>query len=102
LGLKSNAVMVLDQQTHEVLFDKNAKAVLPIASLTKLMTGLVVTDAMLPLDEMITITSDDVDTLKGSGSRLAVGTTLSRGEMLHLALMSSENRAAQRIGQDPS
>lgn len=99
LGLKSNAVMVLDQQTHEVLFDKNAKAVLPIASLTKLMTGLVVTDAMLPLDEMITITSDDVDTLKGSGSRLAVGTTLSRGEMLHLALMSSENRAAHALGR---
>lgn len=99
LGLKSNAVMVLDQQTHEVLFDKNAKAVLPIASLTKLMTGLVVTDAKLPLDEMITITEADVDTLKGSSSRLAVGTTLSRGEMLHLALMSSENRAAHALGR---
>lgn len=99
LGLKSNAVMVLDQQTHEVLFDKNARAVLPIASLTKLMTGLVVTDAKLPLEEMITITEADVDTLKGSSSRLAVGTTLSRGEMLHLALMSSENRAAHALGR---
>lgn len=99
LGLKSNAVMVLDQQTHEVLFDKNAKAVLPIASLTKLMTGLVVADAALPLDEMITITDADVDTLKGSGSRLSVGSTLSRGEMLHLALMSSENRAAHALGR---
>lgn len=99
LGLKSNAVMVLDQQTHEVLFDKNAKAVLPIASLTKLMTGLVIADANLPLDEMITITEADVDTLKGSGSRLAVGSTLSRGEMLHLALMSSENRAAHALGR---
>ncbi|WP_460507213.1 D-alanyl-D-alanine endopeptidase [Hydrogenophaga soli] len=99
LDLKSNAVMVLDQQTQEVLFDKNAKAVLPIASLTKLMTGLVVTDAELPLDEQITITEADVDTLKGSSSRLAVGTTLSRGELLHLALMSSENRAAHALGR---
>lgn len=99
LGFKSNAVMVLDQQTNEVLFDKNAKAVLPIASLTKLMTGLVVADAHLPLDEMITITEADVDMLKGSGSRLSVGTTLSRGEMLHLALMSSENRAAHALGR---
>ena len=99
IGLKSNAVMVLDKQTNEVLFDKNAKAVLPIASITKLMTALIVADAMLPLDEPITITEADVDTLKGSGSRLAVGTTLSRGEMLHLALMSSENRAAHALGR---
>ncbi|HRK38276.1 MAG TPA: serine hydrolase [Burkholderiaceae bacterium] len=99
IGLKSNAVMVLDQQTNEVLFDKNAKAVLPIASITKLMTALIVADAMLPLDESITITEADVDTLKGSGSRLAVGTTLTRGEMLHLALMSSENRAAHALGR---
>lgn len=99
LGLKSNAVMVIDQQTHQVLFDKNATTVLPIASLTKLMTGLVVTDAGLPLDEYITITDDDVDTLKGSSSRLAVGTTLTRGELLHLALMSSENRAAHALGR---
>jgi D-alanyl-D-alanine endopeptidase (penicillin-binding protein 7) len=99
LGLKSNAVMVLDQQTHEVLFDRNAQAVLPIASLTKLMTSMVLTDAQLPLDESITITEADVDTLKGSSSRLAVGTTLSRGEMLHLALMSSENRAAHALGR---
>lgn len=99
LGLKSNAVMVLDQTTHEVLFDRNAQAVLPIASLTKLMTSMVLTDAQLPLDESITITEADVDTLKGSSSRLAVGTTLSRGEMLHLALMSSENRAAHALGR---
>ena len=99
LGLKSNAVVVLDQSTNEVLFDKNASAVLPIASLTKLMTALVVTDAGLPLDEPITITEADIDTLKGSGSRLAVGTTLTRGELLHLALMSSENRAAHALGR---
>lgn len=99
LGLKSNAVMVMDQQTHQVLFDKNATAVLPIASLTKLMTGLVVTDAGLPLDELIAISEEDVDTLKGSSSRLSVGTMLTRGELLHLALMSSENRAAHALGR---
>jgi D-alanyl-D-alanine endopeptidase (penicillin-binding protein 7) len=99
LGLKSNAVMVIDQDTHKVLFNKNASAVLPIASLTKLMTALVITDAALPMDESITITEDDVDTLKNSGSRLAVGTTLTRGELLHLALMSSENRAAHSLGR---
>ena len=72
-----------------MLFSKNAQAVLPIASLTKLMTALVVTEAQQPLDELITITEDDIDTEKGSRSRLKVGTTLRRGEMLHLALMSS-------------
>ncbi|MBP6142589.1 MAG: serine hydrolase, partial [Polaromonas sp.] len=67
--------------------------------LTKLMTGLIVQDARLPLNETITITQDDVDTEKGSRSRLVVGTTLTRGEMLHLALMSSENRAANALGR---
>ena len=99
LGLKSNAVLVIDQNTNEVLMNKNASVVLPIASLTKLMTGLVIADAQLSLDEQITILDDDVDTLKGSGSRLNVGTTLSRGELLHLALMSSENRAAHALGR---
>jgi len=99
LGLKSNAVMVIDQNTQEVLFNKNGTAVLPIASLTKLMTGLVITDAGLSMDERITITEEDVDTLKGSSSRLAVGTTLTRGELMHLALMSSENRAAHALGR---
>lgn len=99
LGLKSNAVMVIDQNTQEVLFNKNGTAVLPIASLTKLMTGLVITDAGLAMEERITITDEDVDTLKGSSSRLAVGTTLTRGELMHLALMSSENRAAHALGR---
>jgi D-alanyl-D-alanine endopeptidase (penicillin-binding protein 7) len=97
--LSANSVLVLDQNTHEVLFSKNDKAVLPIASLTKLMTGLLVVDAQLPLDEEIVITQDDVDTIKGSSSRLAVGTHLTRGEALHLALMSSENRAAHALGR---
>lgn len=99
LDLNSSVALVIDQQTNEVLFSKNDSAVLPIASLTKLMTGLVVTDANLPLDETVTITSDDVDTVKGSRSRLAVGTTLTRLELMHLALMSSENRAAHALGR---
>jgi serine-type D-Ala-D-Ala endopeptidase (penicillin-binding protein 7) len=99
LDLKSSVALVVDQDTREVLFSKNDHAVLPIASLTKLMTGVIVTDGKLPMDEMITITQDDVDTEKGSRSRLRVGTTLSRGELLHLALMSSENRAAHALGR---
>ena len=99
LDLKSSAALVVDQDTREVLFSKNDHAVLPIASLTKLMTGLLVSEARLPMDELITITEDDVDTEKGSRSRLHVGTTLSRGELLLLALMSSENRAAHALGR---
>jgi D-alanyl-D-alanine endopeptidase (penicillin-binding protein 7) len=99
LDLHSSVALVIDQDSGEVLFSKNESAVLPIASLTKLMTGLVIADAKLSMDEMITITQDDVDTYKGSRSRLAVGTTLSRGELMHLALMSSENRAAHALGR---
>ena len=99
LDLKSSVALVIDQDTSEVLFSKNDKAVLPIASLTKLMTGLVISEARLPMNEVIAITQDDVDTEKGSTSRLKVGTELSRGELLHLALMSSENRAAHALGR---
>lgn len=99
LDLQSSVAFVMDQDTHEVLLSKNDQAVLPIASLTKLMTGLLVSQARLPMDEMITITQDDVDTEKFSRSRLAVGTTLTRAEMMHLALMSSENRAAHALGR---
>jgi len=99
LDLKSSVALVIDQETREVLFSKNDSAVLPIASLTKLMTGLLISEARLPMDEMIAITQDDVDTEKGSTSRLRVGTELSRGELLHLALMSSENRAAHALGR---
>ena len=76
LELKSGVALVLDQDTNEVLFSKNSQAVLPIASLTKLMTALVVTEAQQPLDETITITDEDIDTEKGSRSRLRVGTQL--------------------------
>ena len=99
LDLKSSVALVIDQDTHEVLFSKNEHAILPIASLTKLMTGVIISGAKLPMDEMITVTQDDVDTEKHSRSRLSVGATLSRGELLHLALMSSENRAAHALGR---
>ncbi|HUG22250.1 D-alanyl-D-alanine endopeptidase [Piscinibacter sp.] len=99
LALKSGVALVMDQETNEVLFSKNSQAVLPIASLTKLMTALVVTEAEQSLDDVLTVTQDDVDTEKHSRSRLRVGTRLTRGEMLHLALMSSENRAANALGR---
>ena len=99
LDLKSSVALVVDQDTNEVLFSKNPGAVLPIASITKLMTGLVVAESKASLDDVLTITQDDIDTEKGSRSRLAVGTQLTRGEMMHLALMSSENRAANALGR---
>jgi len=99
LSLKSSVAYVIDQDTQEVLLSKNDNAVLPIASITKLMTGLVIRESNLTMDEPITITHEDVDTEKGSSSRLRPGTTLTRGELLHLALMSSENRAAHALGR---
>jgi D-alanyl-D-alanine endopeptidase (penicillin-binding protein 7) len=99
IALKSSVAYVIDQDTQEVLLSKNDQAVLPIASITKLMTALVVREANLDMDESITISVDDIDTEKGSGSRLRPGTTLTRGELLHLALMSSENRAAHALGR---
>lgn len=98
-ALHSNVAFVMDQNTGQVLVNKNGHNVSPIASITKLMTAVITMDANLPMDEMITITEEDVDRLKGSRSRLAVGTTLSRQELLHLALMSSENRAAHALGR---
>jgi D-alanyl-D-alanine endopeptidase (penicillin-binding protein 7) len=99
LLLKSTAVVVQDQSSGEVLFEKNSDAVLPIASITKLMTAMVVLDAQLPLAETLTIGHEDVDTLKGTTSRLKVGTQLSREDMLLLALMASENRAASALSR---
>lgn len=99
LALRSSAALVIDQDTREVLLQKNDTAVLPIASLTKLMTGMIISEAKLPMDEVITITQDDIDTEKGSSSRLAVGTRLTRADAMHLSLMSSENRAAHALGR---
>ncbi|NBV88474.1 MAG: peptidase S11 [Betaproteobacteria bacterium] len=99
-ALSSSAALVVDQISGEVLFEKNPNTVLPIASITKLMTALVVAEADLPMDEMLTVTQEDADLEKGVKSRLAVGTRLTRGEFMHLALMSSENRAAHLLGRN--
>jgi serine-type D-Ala-D-Ala endopeptidase (penicillin-binding protein 7) len=99
LDLKSSVAFVIDQDTNEVLLNKNSRVVLPIASITKLMTAVIVTEARLPMDEMLTVTQEDLEATAGSRSRLALGTQLSRNEMLHLALMSSENRAAHVLGR---
>lgn len=97
--LGSAAVVVASQNTGEVLYAKGAERTMPIASITKLMTAMVVLDARQSLSEVITVTADDIDRLKGTGSRLALGTRLTREEMLHLALMSSENRAASALAR---
>jgi len=99
LSLRSSSALVLDQKTGELLFQKRPGDVLPIASITKLTTAMVVLDAHLDLDEPITIEQEDVDRLKHSRSRLPVGTRIRRGDALHLALMSSENRAAHALGR---
>ncbi len=97
--IRSSAALVVDARDSSVLFAQRDDAAVPIASITKLMTALVVLDGRQPLDEMVTITGADRDLARGSPSRLGVGTRLSRGELLHLALMSSENRAAQALGR---
>ena len=97
--ITASVAYVMDQDSGEVLLDINEDDVRPIASLTKLMTGMVIADARLPMDEPITISDSDVDRLKNSSSRLRVGTTLTRAQALHLTLMSSENRAAHALAR---
>jgi len=99
LVLRSASVLVEDQQTGECLVQKHAEAVLPIASITKLMTAMVVLDARMNLQESLTIVPEDVDTLRHSRSRLPVGSRLTRGDALLLTLMASENRAAHALGR---
>lgn len=99
-SLSSGAVLVLDPATQQVLYSKHADVVMPIASLTKLMTALVVLEARQDLEEKLTVTGADVDRLKYSSSRLRVGACLSRTTLLHLALMSSENSAASALGRN--
>lgn len=99
-ALKSSAVLILDPATRAVLFEKNAESVMPIASLTKLMTALVVVEAKQDMGQLVAVTDADVDRLKNSTSRLRVGTRLTRSAMLHIALMSSENRAASALGRN--
>ena len=98
--LASYAAVIYDEKNGEELYEKHTDAVVPIASITKLMTAMVTLDAKLPMDEVLRIDEEDVDTLRHSASRLPVGTKLTRGEMLRLALMSSENRAAAALGHN--
>ena len=98
LQLKSASALVVDIYGNDV-YSKDANNARPIASITKLMTAMVTLDAKLPLDQKITITKQDRDTIRGTGSRLKYGATLTRKEMLSLALMSSENRAAASLGR---
>jgi D-alanyl-D-alanine endopeptidase (penicillin-binding protein 7) len=100
LALASSVALVLDQSNSEILFEKNANVALPIASITKLMTGLVVVLAQQDMHEVLTVTEDDVDHEKHTSSRLRVGARMSRGDLLHIALMSSENRAAAALGRN--
>ncbi|MBI5917917.1 MAG: D-alanyl-D-alanine endopeptidase [Nitrosomonadales bacterium] len=97
--LRSNIALIYDEKDQNSLYSKNADAIVPIASITKLMTAMVVLDAKLPLDEKITITEQDIDKLKGTHSRMRPGMSLTRAEMLKLALMSSENRAASALAR---
>ena len=99
LDLSANVALVIDQSSLETLFEKNSQVALPIASITKLMTSLVVVEASQNLDEVLTVTEEDVDRKRYSHSRLRIGSQLSRANMLHIALMSSENRAAAALGR---
>ncbi len=97
--LKSSAALVVDLNNGNTIYAKNARSITPIASITKLMTAMVVLDSDLPLEEVISIDPADLDFLKHTRSRLRVGISLVRGDMLRLALMSSENRAAAALGR---
>ena len=99
LRIKSALALVVDQETGEILYSKNTDEIAPIASITKLMTAMVVIDSGLPMLESITVDRADVDHYKGSRSKLSVGTTLMRAEALKLALMASENRAAAALAR---
>ena len=100
LALKSRAALIVDARTGEVLYGKNQAERVPIASITKLMTAMIVLDAGQNMNEMLTITDADVDRLKFSSSRLSIGSRLSRHDMMLLALMSSENRAASALARN--
>ena len=100
LRLASAKALVLNQLTGEIVYAKNTDLSTPIASVTKLMTAMVMLDAHLAMDELLVISDEDKDYLKGTRSRLGVGSPLTRGELLQLALMASENRAASALGRN--
>lgn len=97
--LASSIALIYDEQSKRTLYSKNPDTVSPIASISKLMTAMVVLDAQLPMDEKITISREDIDTLKNTHSRMRPGITLTRAELLKLALMASENRAAAALAR---
>jgi D-alanyl-D-alanine endopeptidase (penicillin-binding protein 7) len=96
--LKSSSVLIIDQSDSTILYSRNSDVAAPIASITKLMTALVVLDAKQPMNQPLQITEAELDLPKANVSRLTVGTVLTRGDLMHLALMSSENRAAHALG----
>src|SRR5574340_371839 len=100
LHLRSAAALIVTQDTDKPLYTKNTRMQTPIASITKLMTAMVVLDAGLPLDEVLAISSEDLDLLRSTSSRLRVGGRFTRHELLQLALMSSENRAASALSRN--
>lgn len=99
-ALRSGSVLVLDADTSSVLYSRHSDQPVPIASISKLLTAMVVLDARQPMEEQLEISPDDVAMGRGTASRLSVGTSLSRADLMHLALMSSENRAAHALGRN--
>jgi D-alanyl-D-alanine endopeptidase (penicillin-binding protein 7) len=99
-ALRSSAALVVDTTHSSVLYSRRSDIAMPIASITKLMTAIVVSEAGQPLDEELIVTGEDISLGKGSYSRLMPGTHLTRGDLMHLALMSSENRAAHALGRN--
>jgi D-alanyl-D-alanine endopeptidase (penicillin-binding protein 7) len=97
LQLASGKALVINQATGETIYAKNTNITAPIASITKLMTAMVMLDAKQPLDEVVYVNEEDIDYLKGTSSRLSIGAGLTRNDMLQLALMASENRAASAL-----
>ncbi|MDD4978388.1 MAG: D-alanyl-D-alanine endopeptidase [Gallionella sp.] len=98
--VQSNIALIVDAKTREVIYDKHADLVAPIASITKLMTAMVVLDAKLPMDEQVSVDDEDKDRIKGSKSRLRIGMSYTRAEMMQMALMASENRAASALARN--
>lgn len=99
LKLQSHIALIFDEQTQLPLYNKNSSMIVPIASITKLMTAMVLLDAQLPMDESVNVTEDDLNRIRRARARLRVGMTLTRSEMLRLALMASENRAALALAR---
>ena len=99
-NLQSSGVLVYDPSTGQTLFSKNAEQVTPIASITKIMTAMVVLDANLAMDEALQITTEDIDLVKGTRSRLPIGSHFRRDDLMRLALMASDNRAASALGRN--